>query len=261
MTMILVSIVVFACFAFSIGPLLLYGIFHEGSAAIFIFGVVLAVLGLLWKRFPDRRFRGWPPEPVGWWKWLRSSIAGLLAVCIAVGLVLSAAMAKYAWLTPPPKEGDSTVVVLGCKIHGDTPSLMLKHRLDAAYDYLVKNPHCSVVVTGGMDEAEGNTEANVAQQYLVDRGIGVNRIVREEMSTNTRENFENTALFIEELKLSQNVVVVTNSYHQWRGQEYARRAGLNPVGGVPAKTSWGLFPGYWVREMMGICKLFLLEDA
>ena len=45
----------------------------------------------------------------------------------------------------------------------------------------------------------------------------------------------------------ENIVVVTNEYHQYRADIYARRAGLR-VGHHSAHTALRLFPNQWVRE-------------
>ena len=42
-----------------------------------------------------------------------------------------------------PKD-ETVMIVLGCGVNGDRPSLMLTERLDAAYDYL--NTHYSICI-------------------------------------------------------------------------------------------------------------------
>lgn len=56
----------------------------------------------------------------------------LLVVCILL-LVLVGFMLHAAYGNAPPKQNaPQTVIVLGCQINGDQPSVMLKRRLDAA---------------------------------------------------------------------------------------------------------------------------------
>ena len=80
----------------------------------------------------------------------------------------------------------------------------------------------------------------------------------ENQSSNTRENLELTAPLLKQAGLGPQVVMVSDGFHQLRGQLYARRVGLEPTG-LPSKTPWGLLPTYWLREQMGICKALLLE--
>ena len=51
------------------------------------------------------------------------------------------------------------MVVLGCKVNGEEPSLMLRRRLECAMEYLAENPQADCVVSGGMGDNESYTEA------------------------------------------------------------------------------------------------------
>lgn len=247
-----------ACLAFSLGPLV-YRVFNAGSVVLLIFGLVLGGLCCFWDSFPDKNFPGYPRPPRRWWRNTRRALSALLALAAAGGAALSVPMAAHGWWNAP-REGEAyTVVVLGCKVRGDQPSLMLRYRLDAALRYLEENPEAPVVVTGGYDEAEGYAEGDVAEGYLLEKGLDPSRIYKENTSRNTLENLENAAAVIREEGLPGRAALCTDGFHQWRGSEYAKRAGLREPAAIPAKTPWGLFPVYWVREMAAILKMYILD--
>ena len=60
-----------------------------------------------------------------------------------------------------PADGqDCTVVVLGCQVFPDGhPSLMLRGRINAAYDYLTAHPDALCVASGGQNGSEPISEA------------------------------------------------------------------------------------------------------
>ena len=62
---------------------------------------------------------------------------------------------------------------------------MLKHRLDAAYDYLTEHPDVPVIVCGGQGPDESISEAQCMYEYLTKKGIAAERITQEDRSTST----------------------------------------------------------------------------
>ena len=54
---------------------------------------------------------------------------------------------------------DETVLVLGCSVKGERPSRMLRQRIEAATEYLEKNPDSKAVLSGGQGPDEKISEA------------------------------------------------------------------------------------------------------
>ena len=154
------------------------GILHFGMvwpAAV----LLLAAAVLLWPDFFRRLLR-----PV----WLRRLVGCVAAVCMTVILVTLGKMASAA-LHRPADGQDCTVVVLGCQVFPDGhPSLMLRGRINAAYDYLSAHPDAVCVASGGMDDSEPITEAQCIRDTLVSMGIDPGRIYMEDRSRSTEEN-------------------------------------------------------------------------
>ena len=120
----------------------------------------MVLLLVFWDAFPDMMFPGYPKEQHRWWRITRGILAGCLALTVAGGCVLSALMLRAGRMNPPPEDGTpATVVVLGCLVKENGPSLMLRYRLEAALDYLRLHPEAPVVVSGGQGKPEPMSEA------------------------------------------------------------------------------------------------------
>jgi uncharacterized SAM-binding protein YcdF (DUF218 family) len=221
---------------------LLRGIFHPGMWVPLPGFLVLALSAA----FPDKikalltgRFR---------------IAARIAAAGLALGALLIMALCvlmAIAATRAPPEDTEVTVVVLGCQVHGTTPSLMLSRRINAAYEYLEANPNASCIASGGQGPGEDITEAQAIRDVLVGKGIDENRIFLEDTSTSTLENIGFSAQVIREHGLPRQVAVASDNFHQFRAHGNARKEGLEPYA-LSCWAPWWLGPGYWVREAIAI---------
>lgn len=145
----------------------------------------------------------------------------------------------------------ATAVVLGCKVYGTRPSLMLRERLAAAYTYLTLYPDASCILSGGQGEGEEISEAEAMFLYLKEKGIAEERLFLEDRSTNTRENLAFSYEIIKEKGLNDELAIITNEFHEYRAGRIARNLGLS-AGSFYGETAWWLFPTFVVREMYSI---------
>ena len=153
---------------------------------------------------------------------------------------------------------DATVIVLGAGLRGDRPSKILRGRLNATVEYLNEHPQAVCIVSGGQGPDEVCTEASAMQRYLIEKGIDEQRIFVEDKSTSTFENIQFSKEIIEKHGLNTKIAVVTQEFHQYRAQQFAKTAGFTEVGAVTAHTPWELLGSYWVRDFAGICHMVLL---
>lgn len=147
------------------------------------------------------------------------------------------------------------IIVLGAAVHGDTPSLSLTERMDAAFDYLAEHPDCIAVVSGGQGENENMSEAEAMRIYLEEKGIAPERIIKEDRSTSTRENLEFSFDIIRERGGDpESSAVVTSEYHIYRAQLIAHSMGVD-IHGIPAETTHiTVRVNYFIREVFGVFK-------
>ncbi|WP_407269419.1 YdcF family protein [Radiobacillus sp. PE A8.2] len=203
---------------------------------LLIVGVITLFITIFWNVFKSRSDKtGISPL----WKKCRSLIVGILIAyaLIDVGLITAGVVAAQSDFS---EDENLTVVVLGTDVDGDQPGDLLKPRLDTAATYLKEHPESKVIVTGkGRGEY---TEAEVMHQYLVKVGIGAERIYQEDRAQSTKENFIFSKEIIQAENFSEQILSVTNNYHQMRASMYAEQNGIN-VKTLSAPTTWYmLFP-------------------
>ncbi len=219
------------------------GIINIGNAAGMFVCAVLFFFSVFWNRF-FRFMSGHKAVRVVFIAIVMSAL--LLAVLAAV---ISVFMISTANRTP---DGNTTVIVLGCKVRGEEPSLMLRQRIMTAYRYLDQNPSAMCIVSGGQGADELISEAESMKRVLVEQGISEDRIILEDRSTGTDENIRFSIEKMNEYGMSGSVTIVTNEFHQLRAKLIADKYGLESYS-VSARTSLWLLPTYWLREWFGVC--------
>ena len=193
--------------------------------------------------------------------WQRAVLAvlalGLAGFLVLLGLVLGGA---HSQLVNQPQ----TVIVLGCKVHGDgTPSVLLRDRLDTALDYWQEHQDVTILVSGGQGPDEPEAEADAMAAYLEARGVPRQRIWRETESHNTVQNLALSRALLEEK--GQDVsgcLVVSNGFHLTRVRLLWERVGEKdvplstlaaPASNLPARLRM------YLREPAALLKSFLLD--
>ena len=144
------------------------------------------------------------------------------------------------------------IIVLGAQVRENGPSVVLQYRLDAAIDYLNKNPDTICIVSGGQGVNEPFSEAEGMAKYLLENGIEKDRILLEDESRNTVQNIQNSKDIMEELY--NGVGIVTNNFHVFRAVQLAKAQGLKCVSGIAADSNVLYLPNNMLRECCGILK-------
>ena len=154
----------------------------------------------------------------------------------------------------------SAVIVLGAGVNGETPSLTLRTRIDAAAAYLEEHPDVPVVLSGGQGPGEAITEAECMRRALVRRGVDESRLYPEERSTSAQENLRYSRAILEELGVdpAQRVAIVTSDFHLCR----ARLMWGGDTAAVPAHLPSALYfqcltVNYFIREAFGLAAYFV----
>ena len=175
-----------------------------------------------------------------------------ISVFITVVTVLSVIITvKMVSACSKKPEGDNTVlIVLGCGIKEDRPSLMMVTRLEATKEYLDAHEDAICVLSGGQGRDEDLPECDVMYNRLVSAGIDESRLIKEDKSASTRQNIEfSLKLLTDEQK--NNIAIVTNEFHEYRALEIAEKLGIDAAA-VPAKTPWWSLPTFYLRELFGV---------
>ena len=245
-TMILIlEIIAIICIVYGV-QIMLIGSGTWFFAVWFVLGIVFlgiaVALGLGW-------IETWP-------RIVRWALGGVgctaLALCIVTqGLAISCFGSQG-------EDDLDCIIVLGAQIRENSPSVVLRYRLDKAIEYLEENPKTHCIVSGGQGANEPRPEAQVMAEYLINRGIDSNRISIEDKSLNTVENILNSKAFID--VEHDRVGIVTNDFHIFRGTAIARKQGFAHVCSIAAPSNAWAIPNNLLRETFGISKDFLQSN-
>ncbi|HEX2927616.1 MAG TPA: YdcF family protein [Ruminiclostridium sp.] len=153
-----------------------------------------------------------------------------------------------------------SVIVLGAGLKGESPTSVLKERLDYTIGYFKYNPDVKIIVSGGQGFGEVITEAEGMKRYLVRHGVPENIILKEERSTSTYENMIFSKKLYEDTmgKPLGRVMIITNDFHMFRSKMLARRAGLRPYG-ISSATPWYIYPNVCLREYFALFKSLVFD--
>lgn len=147
------------------------------------------------------------------------------------------------------------IIVLGASVYGTEPSSVLQKRIDAAYDYLKENKDTFVVATGGQGPGEDISEGKCIADELEKRGISKDRILVEEKSTTTVENFKYALEKIP--KEIDSIAIVSNGFHIFRAKFILSSYSDVRVSGIAAGGGGILIPHYMLREYLAFVVDFL----
>ncbi len=137
------------------------------------------------------------------------------------------------------------LMILGCGVIGaDTPSPNLIRRMETALCYLKENEKCFIVPCGGcFRSGQKKSEAAIIADYLTEHGIDKNRILLEDKSTTTFENFV-FAYDIVKAHAGDNpdnlkTAFLSSDFHLYRASVIAKKCGFKSIGKVSSPTDNG----------------------
>ncbi len=151
-------------------------------------------------------------------------------------------------------ELDYLFVLGGLIIGEETPSEHLMKRIIKASEYLTEHPSTVAVTCGGcFREGQTKSEALIIKEYLVRLGISEDRILLEDKSTTTNENFlfgkeimeQHSGKELYELKTG----FLSSDYHLFRAGLIAKINGLPGLKKIGAKSGKDFIRGA-ARELL-----------
>lgn len=157
------------------------------------------------------------------------------------------------------------MVIFGCQVYPEGPSILLRDRLDTALDYLEDHPGMKIVVTGGKGDDEHISEAQCMYDYLTAHGVDGENIYREDQSRNTWQNVNYTYTLMqrEGWDVTEDAILVSSGFHLGRiqmlwnrcwGQAESRISTLAaPVSHIPSRIQM------FFREPLALVKSFVVD--
>lgn len=153
--------------------------------------------------------------------------------------------------------GADALVVLGAGLRGETPTLVLRLRMDTAIAYLKENPNTVAILSGGKGDNEHISEAEAMARYFEQKGIPVSQYIKEDASTNTSENFAFSYQIIRgRLGEDAKLAFVTTDFHIFRAGRVAARQDILAEG-LAAPDVWYLSLNNHLRECAAVWAYWL----
>ena len=188
-------------------------------------------------------------------RWLKILLLSGIGVAVVLSSVLIAG-GKNDTVT----YSEDAIIVLGAAVHGKTPSLTLKRRLDKAVEYHTQNPNAIIIVSGGQGAQEDISEAEAMKIYLIQNGVKSDKIVKEDKSTSTTENFAfSKEILDKQLSGDYSVAFITNEYHILRASLCAKRAGLENTTHLHSNTTLSYLISGTLRECLAVVKYIIFK--
>lgn len=189
---------------------------------------------------------------------LRNSVKTAIALIILSFFIIETLIICYS--KSQENVRSDYLIILGAGIRGETVSLTLKERLDKGIEYLNKYKDTKVVVSGGQGFGEKISEAEAMKRYLVNNEINTNRIIKEDKSSSTMENFKFSKNVLCNLKGSKDskIMIITSDFHMLRSKMLARRNGFNPYG-ISCSTPVSVRLNNYMREYFALIKSYFLD--
>lgn len=251
MPVILFYVVAAALVAYSIG-LALTSNFNMGNLMVWLLTAMIAAYAI-WRKPLHTWFHAPGAGRIVWWCLL---VIGVLYA----GLVAFVAVSGYA---NPPTGQEKVLVVLGAGLRRDKPSTLLRYRLDKASDYAMAHPDVFVVTSGGQGRDEWVPEGQAMRDYLIENGLPPERVVAENASTSTEENFSFSLELLQQYGFDENtpIVYVSNAFHCYRAGCYAKRAGFTQVTSLPSATPWRSVLPCYLREALALAYYWVFKTS
>ncbi|MBR4857646.1 MAG: YdcF family protein [Clostridia bacterium] len=163
--------------------------------------------------------------------------AGIVALSAGIYMpfVISDSLKKFN------DDCDYLLILGGNVIGADTPSPQLFERMKAAANYLNEHKDVVAVPCGGcFRESQKKSEAEIIGDYLISQGVEPERIVLEDKSETTYQNFEFGVPIIKNHSGKKadelRIAFLSSDYHMHRAGIIAKQSGIKDVRRVSCPT-------------------------
>lgn len=152
-----------------------------------------------------------------------------------------------------------TIIILGAKLIGHTPSTILRLRLDEGLRLYRAGYAPTIIVSGAQGKDEKISEAAGMQNYLINQGIPPEKILLDDQSFNTYQNLANSKIIMKEQGF-KTAIIVSNSSHIRRSLVLAHNLGIQATGApAPMSKNMYLTTTQYLREGAAMVTLLFKE--
>ena len=146
------------------------------------------------------------------------------------------------------------LLILGHALKGNEASDVLKMRCAKAAEYLTEHKNTVAIACGGITgKSQTKSEAEVIKELLISNGIDEKRIILEDKSKTTAENFYNAKKIMGDTK--GRTALLSSSYHLLRASAIAKSCGIEAQT-VAAYTPGSEFLRCYAKEFFAFPLIF-----
>ncbi|MFW2177835.1 MULTISPECIES: YdcF family protein [unclassified Moraxella] len=157
----------------------------------------------------------------------------------------------------------NAIIVLGSGSRDGQPTPTLAKRLDASVPIAKANPTAPVILSGGVDVGETDSEAQAMQNYLIKiHYLSPSQLVLEDKSTSTELNLKNSQPLLAQhgIALSAPIAIVTSDFHTLRANAIAKKQGYQQVYAIGSETPLSTRYNAWLREYFAFVSGWVLGE-
>ena len=144
---------------------------------------------------------------------------------IGINRIVMAEATPYILPADGTGDGYDCVLVLGCGVHGDTPSHMLEDRLLQGIELYHSGASDKMLMSGDHGK-EHYDEVNVMKDFAIEKGVDSSDIFMDHAGFSTYESMYRA----KEIFQAEKILIVTQKYHLYRAVYNARALGLDAYG-------------------------------
>lgn len=188
---------------------------------------------------------------------LKKIIIIIVSIIITI-IILTLSINIYIYLTTKDKiiklsdvKDIDYMLVLGAKVNGNKPSLMLKDRLDKAIEVYNQNNNIKIILSGDGRTKEYD-EVSVMQEYLLNLGVSKDNIILDKEGLSTSNSIYNLK---NNFKVDK-VLIVTQEYHLYRSLYISNKLDIGSYGISAKKENYHGWLFREVREILARVKDF-----
>lgn len=176
-------------------------------------------------------------------------VFGVSSVAILNGIVMLSAKRHFVTMEQAALGGYDCILVLGCGVRGDSPTVMLRERLDAGIALYEAGASDKILMSGDHGQ-ESYDEVNVMKAYAMEHGVPSEDIFMDHAGFSTYESMYRAR----DIFCADRILIVTQGYHLYRAVFAARALDLDAEGFVVESTVRYGQAYRQVREIAARCK-------
>lgn len=241
--------------------LFVMGKMNVGTVIPLLIGGWLLIHGLHWQEIGQylqahSGFKtAWQLVWAGFLLWLVS----FMAFVIVLKQAIDTGNHAMTQITFSPK----AVLTLGSGFKDGKPTPVLASRLDKTAELEKIYPNALLVLTGGVDLNETQSEAEVMANYLQQHyAISPAKMRLEDKSTSTELNLQNSQPILTEngIGLGEPIAIVTSDFHTLRAKAIAKKQGYSDVQTFGSITPLSIRYNAWLREYFAFVSGWILKE-